>query len=691
MRNILIGLLTGFSIAFLPAVAGADTLLKPQKNQPSIEKEVVKQFQKNHYGKVDINDAFSEEVLNSYLDALDGTHSIFLASDIADFKAKYGHTIDDELKSGELTADFAIYNVYQKRRIEIDQWLLSQVKAGIDKLDLNNDETFNADRKDAAWPVDETARRELWMKQLESQVIDLRLGDMDDAEVQKRLTQRYTNELERLKQAEPTDAFASYMSAYAKTYDPHTNYLSPNQSEELNISLNLSLKGIGAELRSKNGYAEVVRLIPGGPAAKDGQLKPTDKIIAVAQGEKGEFTDVVGLRLDDTVRLIRGKIGSTVRLQVKPGDGRENKVINIVRDKVALKDQAASKKVITLKRNGKTEKVGLIRLPTFYNGTTKDVKKLLEELNDENVQGVIVDLRNNGGGSLDEVVNLVGLFMGPVPAVQIRDTQGDVQVAGDRDAQAVFSGPMAVMVNRLSASASEIFAAAMQDYGRAIIVGSPTFGKGTVQSVMPLSRDGKKGLITLTQAKFYRISGDSTQRHGVVPDIEYPSFLDPKEIGEEALPHALPWDKIDPIKYPKADFIKQSTKELTARHHARVKDEPDYQYLAKRIDLARERSQSQREGVSLSLEKRRAEQKDLQQKRLELVNTFREETGKPAFKDFKAFEEDQDKEESDAGLTPLRAGQHDKIDGYQKETANIILDIIEVFDDSEQPRVADAQ
>lgn len=686
MRKFLISLSTVFFLAFLPTMAGAETGLKPLANQSVIEMEVVSQFQKSHYGKVDINDAFSEQVLHSYLDALDGTHSIFLASDIADLTAKYGHAIDDQLKNGELTANFAIYNLYHKRRIAIDNWLLGKIKDGIDKLDLDDGGSFSANRKEAPWPADEAAQKKLWLQQLKSHIIDMRLSDIKNEDIQKQLTQRYNNELARLKQVEPTDAFASYMSAYAKTYDPHTNYLSPNQSEELNISLNLSLKGIGAELRSENGYAEIVRLIAGGPASKNGQLKPTDKIIAVAQGKKGEFTDVVGLRLDDTVRLIRGKIGTTVRLQVKPGDGGENKIISIVRDEVALKDQAASKKIITLKRDGKTQRIGLIRLPTFYNGTTRDIKKLLIELKKENVKGVIVDLRNNGGGSLDEVVNLVGLFMGPVPAVQIRDAKGQVQVAGDQDAEVVFAGPMAVMVNRLSASASEIFAAAMQDYGRAVIVGSQTFGKGTVQSVMPLSRDGKKGLITLTQAKFYRISGDSTQRHGVTPDIDYPSFIDAKEIGEEILPHALPWDKIRSLKYPKANFIQHATAELTARHEARVRDEPDFEYLAKRIELARDLNQHK--DVSLNINKRKAEQQELQQRRLALVNAYRKETNKPPFKDFKAFEKSEDKAAPADDLTPSDDASDKKPDGYQKETANIVLDIIDIFAESGRPKVA---
>lgn len=666
-------------VAFtLPVMALADyATLKPEKNQAKISSEVSEQLQENHYNRVDLDDAFSAQILNGYLDELDGNRSIFLASDIEKFKKQYADQLDDQIKESKLDADFEIYNTYQKRRIEIDEWLLKKVKAGVDKLDLTNDESVHIDRSEMAWPANEKTRRALWAQLLESQVIDMRLSDMEMEEVQKRLTQRYTNELNWLRQVEPTDAFSTYMSAYAHSYDPHTDYLSPRQSEELNISLNLSLRGIGAELRSVNGTAEVVRVIPGGPAAKAGELRPTDQIIAVAQGKKGEFTDVVGLRLDDTVRLIRGEIGSVVRLQIQPANGGELETISITRDEVELKDQAASKKIIPIERDGKTVKIGLVRLATFYNGTASDVRKLLEELNEENVAGVVMDLRNNGGGSLEEVVKLVGLFMGPVPAVQIRDANGSVALQGDRSAKPVFSGPLSVMVNRLSASASEIFAAAMQDYGRGIIVGSATFGKGTVQAVMPLDRKGKKGLITLTQAKFYRVSGDSTQRHGVTPDLEFPSFIDPEQIGEEILPHALPWDQIDPIDYPSADFIERALPSLQTSHDSRIKDDADFQYLAERIGLARERSQQK--DVSLVLKQRQQEQKTLQQKRLTLVNKYRQATGEKPFKDFAAFKESEDKKTPEDDLSPLVTADSDETDGYQKEAANILIDIMQLF------------
>ena len=369
--------------------SGEYQALAPEKNHSKISQEVSAQLQERHYNKVDLNDEFSEKILEAYLNELDGNHSIFLASDIKRFKKKYQHALDDEIQSGDLSADFDIYNTYQKRRIEIDEWMLERIKSGLDKIDLSNPESFNVDRSEAPWPATEDERHALWLKLLEGQIIDMLLSDMEAEDVEKRLTQRYENELKWLRQVGAIDAFTSYMSAYAHSYDPHTDYLSPRQSEELDISLNLSLQGIGAELRSINGYAEVVRLIPGGPAAKAGDLRPTDQIVAVAQGEDGEFVDVVGLRLDDTVRLIRGETGSTVRLQVMPGDGGELEVVTIVRDKVKLKDQAASKKIIEIEHEGQPAKVGLIRLGTFYNGTADDVEKLLKELKQEKVAGIV--------------------------------------------------------------------------------------------------------------------------------------------------------------------------------------------------------------------------------------------------------------------------------------------------------------
>jgi len=649
--------------------------LVPEDNQGEIDREIVKQLQQNHYNKVELNDAFSEKFFNAYLDELDGTRGVFLQSDIDRLRDKYEHALDDELKQGQTRAAFDIYNTYQKRRIQIDQWALDRIEQGIDSLNIDDDESFEIDRENAPWPANAAEREALWTKQLENQLINLRLNDLDEAEVEKRLTQRYSNELKQLRQTEPMDAFSAYMDAYTHSYDPHTDYFSPRRSEDFNIDMNLQLQGIGAELRSKNGYAELVRLIPGGPAAKSGKLKPTDQIIAVGQGESGEFTDVVGMRLDETVQLIRGEKGSTVRLQISSQDGSQTKTVVLVRDKIELKDQAARKQIIEIERGGQTVDVGLITLPSFYNGTAKDVKNLVEELKkNEDLAGIVLDLRNNGGGALGEAMKLTGLFMNSVPVVQIRDADGNVQVLGDRNDGPLYDGPLAVMVNRLSASASEIVAGALQDYGRAIVLGGQTFGKGTVQTLMPLS----EGQIKLTQAKFYRVSGESTQDRGVTPDLIFPAAIDPSKIGESALPNALPWDRIKPTTFPYSDEIVQLLDTLKRGHSLRIENDPDYQYRVDRIRLARQQSEKTR--VSLNLEERRAEQETLKQQSLKLANVHRKATGEQPFENYAAFEESEegeDPQEQELSAHTLETG--DEVDAYQTESARILLDLVEAF------------
>lgn len=666
--------------------AGAGTAegykpLVPEDNQDEIDREIVEKLQEDHYNKIELDDTFSRKFFNAYLDELDGTRSVFLQSDINRLRDKYGDALDDELKQGQTRAAFEVYNTYQKRRIQIDQWALKRLEEGIDSFDINNDETFDVDREKAPWPVDAQAREALWTQQLESQIINLRLNDLDTDDIQKRLVQRYTNELKQLRQADPVDAFSAYMDAYTHSYDPHTDYFSPRRFEDFNIDMNLQLQGIGAELRSKNGYAELVRLIPGGPAAKSGKLKPTDRIIAVAQGDDGEFVDVVGMRLDDTVQLIRGEAGSTVRLQVTPADNSQAKTVTLERAKIKLKDQEARKQVIKRERNGKQARIGLITLPSFYNGTADDVEQLLKELKKEDVAGVVLDLRNNGGGALGEAMELTGLFMSSIPAVQIRDADGNIQVLGDRNDGPLYDGPLAVLVNRLSASASEIVAGALQDFGRAVVVGSQTFGKGTVQTLLPLS----EGQVKLTQAKFYRVTGGSTQDRGVTPDISYPSVVDPEQIGENALPNALPWDRIEPTTYPYSNEIAQLLGRLRALHDRRVDDAPDYRYRIKRIALARK--QSEKKQISLNLAKRRAEQKALKQQSLSLANTHRKAIGKKPFEDYDAFEKSEE-DKTTGSEAMIRSENSEEIDAYQTESAEILLDLVQLMIEQQESNAA---
>lgn len=649
--------------------------LMAEDNQGAIDREIVEQLQENHYNKVALDDDFSKKFFDAYLDKLDGTRGVFLQSDIQRLRDKYVHALDDELKDGQTRAAFDIYNTYQKRRIQIDQWALDRITQGIDSFDIRNDESFEIDREQAPWPADAPEREALWIKQLENQIINLKLDDLDDDEIEKRLTQRYNNELKQLRQTEPVDAFSAYMDAYTHSYDPHTDYFSPRRSEDFNININLQLQGIGAELRSKNGYASLVRLIPGGPAAKSGKLKPTDRIIAVGQGQDGEFTDVVGMRLDETVQLIRGEKGSTVRLQISPADNSQTRTITLTRDKIELKDQAADKQIIEVERDGEQVDVGLITLPSFYNGTAEDVKKLVQQLKqNDDLAGIVLDLRNNGGGALGEAMKVTGLFMNSVPAVQIRDADGNVQVLGDRNKGPIYDGPLAVLVNRLSASASEIVAGALQDYGRAIVLGGQTFGKGTVQTLMPLS----EGQIKLTQAKFYRVTGESTQDRGVTPDITFPAAVDPSKIGESALPNALPWDHIKPTTFPYSDEIEQLMGVLKRGHRMRVRHDPGYQYRVNRIRLARQQSEITQ--VSLNLDERRAEQHALKQQSLELANTHRKATGKEPFEDYDAFEKSADDDNAEGQQIGANPGSKpDEIDAYQTESARVLLDLVEAF------------
>lgn len=649
-------------------------------NQDDIDREIVEQLQERHYNKVALDDNFSEKFFNAYLDELDGTRGVFLASDIEHLRQKYAHTLDDELKSGETEAAFAIYNTYQKRRIQIDQWVLDKLEDGIDAIDVNDEESFDVDREDAPWPATAAEREALWTQQLENQIINLRLTDLDDKEIQKRLEQRYNNELKQLRQTEPVDAFSAYMDAYTHSYDPHTDYFSPRRSEDFSINMNLELQGIGAELRSKNGYAELVRLVPGGPAAESGKLKPTDRIIAVGQGDDGEFVDIIGMRLDEAVQLIRGEKGSTVRLQISPDDNSQNRTISLVRDKIELKDQAANGRIIEIERDGETVEVGLITLPSFYNGTAEDVKKILQSFAEENdIAGVVLDLRNNGGGALGEAMKLTGLFMNSVPAVQIRDADGNTQVLGDRNNGPVYDGPLAVLVNRLSASASEIVAGALQDYGRAVVLGGRTFGKGTVQTLLPLS----EGQIKLTQAKFYRVTGESTQDRGVVPDILFPAAIDPEKIGESALPNALPWDHIEPTSFPRSDQIARMLGTLKAEHAQRVADDPGFQYRVKRIALARDRSEQTE--ISLNLAQRRAEQDAIKRKTLALANAHREAIGKSPFENYQAFEDSEESDDPEIEeLKSQATGRAGEIDAYQTEAARILLDMIDAFENKQR-------
>ncbi|MFP8967825.1 carboxy terminal-processing peptidase [Pokkaliibacter sp. CJK22405] len=610
----------------------AKDVLQPDADHASLSKTIVTALTDNHYQTLPVDNKLSGEMLDRYLDDLDPTHSLFLTTDIEILHKNLKDQLDDQLKSGKLKDAFDIFNAAQRRRFERMNYQLDLLAKGPEAYELNKHEEMLTDRKKAPWPADEAALHDLWRKQMKSSVLSLMLTDKTEEEATQTLERRFTNQIKRLRQTNNEDAFQIYMNAFAELHDPHTQYFSPQTSENFNINMSLSLEGIGAVLQSEDEQTKVVRLVAGGPAEKSKQLNPADIIVGVAQGDDGEMVDVVGWRLDEVVDKIRGPKDSVVRLQIIPAGSadKKTKIVRLVRNKVKLEDQAAKKKVIDIPQaDGKAPMhVGVITLPTFYmdfqaaqNGdpnyksTSRDVAKLIEELKKDDIKGLILDLRNDGGGSLQEANKLIGLFIRQGPTVQVRDAKGRVNILGDSDPSVAYDGPLIVLVNRLSASASEIFAGAMQDYGRALIVGSQTFGKGTVQTVLPLP----SGQLKLTQAKFYRISGQSTQHKGVVPDISFPTLIDNDQIGESALDHALPWDKVRPLRYPLYGDYGFILDELRQRHLERTGNDPDFDYM---VNLMKRQTALRKETTTplwldaLKSEREKNEAWDLQQENI---------------------------------------------------------------------------
>ncbi|MBD9499759.1 carboxy terminal-processing peptidase [Pseudomonas sp. BGr12] len=640
--------------------------LQPDRDQVIASLNIVELLKRHHYNKPPLNDERSAKIYDSYLKTLDPARMYFTAADIDQF-APWRTQFDDFLKSGELEPGFTIYKRHLDRLKERLDFALATLNKGVDKMDFNTDESLEIDREKSPWAKDSAALDDLWRKKVKDEVLRLKIAGKDNKAIQEQLTKRYKNQLMRLEQTRSEDIFQAYINAFAQTYDPHTQYLSPDSAENFDINMSLSLEGIGAVLQSDNDYVKVVRLVPAGPAEKSKQIATSDKIIGVAQG-KGEMVDVVGWRLDEVVKLIRGPKGSQVRLEVIPSTNAPNdqtsKIVTITREAVKLEDQAAKKSEITIDHEGKNYKLGIIDVPAFYldfkayragdpdyKSTTRDVKKLIAELQKDKVDGIVIDLRNNGGGSLQEATELTGLFIDQGPTVLVRNSDGRVDVLNDDEGKAFYTGPMTVLVNRLSASASEIFAGAMQDYHRALIVGGQTFGKGTVQTIQPLNH----GELKLTLAKFYRVSGQSTQHQGVIPDIAYPSIVDDKEIGESALPDSMPWDTIKPALKAQADPFKPFLDQLRTRHDARTEHNADFVYARERLALAQELMKEKT--VSLNEAKRRAQQTSIENRQLAMENALRKSKGQEPLKELKKEdenalpEEDKTKPQDDAYLT----------------------------------------
>ena len=578
--------------------------------------QLVTELEKSHYNQLKYDDSLAAQHLNEYIDALDPRKLYFTAKEIEQFKAR-SEGLDDEVKRGELVTITDLFSAYHDRRLQRLRDLVDYLPSKIAQLDFSKDESIIVDADRISWATSTEELRGRWRKQFKSDVLNLKLTDKPLDDIVDTLQKRYAYQLKSAEQVTETDVFSVYANALTSLYDPHTSYFSPRRTENFNIEMSLSLEGIGALLQQDQDYTKVSRVIPKGPADKQGELQPSDRIVGVAQGSSGEMIDVVGWRLDEVVNLIRGEKGSTVRLEVIPADqyaSGERREIVIVRNEVKLEEQAATSTIIDVERNGRALRIGVIDLPTFYidfdalnrgdpeyRSTTRDVSRLLSELEAEAVDAVLLDLRDNGGGSLREANELTSLFIEYCPSVQIRHSSEQVWRDGKRRKSAFYDGPMGVIVNRLSASASEIFAGAIQDYGRGLIIGTQSFGKGTVQTLKPLA----EGQLKITESKFYRISGDSTQHRGIEPDVTLPVMYNPEELGESTLDYALPWDQINAIRHPLYGDLSSVIPELIEASQSRQMSDPKMLLLQEQIALAG--AESDIETISLNLEQRLAD------------------------------------------------------------------------------------
>lgn len=662
------------------------TTLAPSHAQQITTLEVVRKLQIQHFEKHTIDDTFSLSFLDNYLRALDANRQIFEQADINALYKKYGATLDDTIKRGNVQPGFDIFNVYRSKHIALLEKTLADLPATVRAFDYKKEERIQTDRSEAAWPKNSKEIDHLWHERLKASALSLKLADKKTDDIIDLLSKRYKNQLDRLKKVRSDDVYQLYMNAFTELYDPHTNYLSPASSENFDISMSLKLEGIGAILSASDEYTQVVRLIHAGPAQKQGELQPMDKIVAVGQG-KEKMVDVVGWRLDEVVNLIRGPKGSTVRLEVIPAKAianDEHKTITIVRDEVKLEEQSVQKAMLNLQdENGVSHKIGILNVPTFYidfdavrkrdpnyKSTTRDAAKLLSELVKEGAEGIIVDLRDNGGGSLREANELTGLFIEKGPSVQIRQADNRTYVQAKNFFAPYYDGPMVVLINRMSASASEIFAGAMQDYQRAIVVGSPSFGKGTVQSLTDLSH----GKLKLTESKFYRISGKSTQSEGVTPDIALPSLYDESKIGESFLDKALANDSIAPADYRAYYNLKPIIESLSTLSKKRAANDADFIYIKKRTEYDKSRATDY---VSLNEQIRLRERETAKKELLKLLNEKRQAKGLDALTSL-TDADNKDKESNEDKATLASDADINKIDlddPYLNESARILLDM----------------
>ncbi|MBU0755872.1 MAG: carboxy terminal-processing peptidase, partial [Planctomycetes bacterium] len=578
----------GSSSAFAIPADAPD--FNPTALQSETLEQVLTRLNRSHYRRLLLDDALSEGLYERFLERLDPSRIYLLEEDLKEFEP-YRLKLDDALLQSDLTPAFNIFKRFQERRIDRMTFLVECIEKRFDALRFDGEEELVLSREETPWFTDRKAWDDLWYQQFKNDVLNLRLTGKTMEEIQELLERRYQGRLRRIQQINKDDVFRIYMDVFTESYDPHTSYFPPRIAENFDISMKLSYEGIGALLGLEGEYIKIARLIPAGPAEKEGTLQAGDRIVGVAQGEEDETVDVIGWRVDEAVDLIRGPKDTVVRLTILPAnqpDSGSTRIVSLLRSEVKLEEQAARKKIVELQEGEHRFKIGVIELPVFYmdfeaagqgdpdyKSSTRDVEALLAALKQEEVAGIVFDLRGNGGGSLQEACELTGLFLGGGPVVQVRDASGRIQVIRNPKEPAVYDGPLVVLVDRLSASASEIFAGAIQDTGRGLIVGSCTFGKGTVQNLTPI----EVGRLKITQAKYYRISGGSTQNRGVVPDLLFPQIYDPEQIGESANEEALPWDKIPPAKYTQIDQLTPFLPELQDLHAKRIAQDPEFTYF----------------------------------------------------------------------------------------------------------------
>ncbi|MCF6217493.1 MAG: carboxy terminal-processing peptidase [Gammaproteobacteria bacterium] len=685
LKKSLIGLLfLSIATPLIAAPPASSTPLEPLP-QHTISTRLITQFINDyHYKQTELTNQQSKLILEKYLTTLDPNRSFFTQQDIDSFE-RYQTTLDDALKRGDMSPAFDIFQRYSQRRIERADYALSRLPLA---FDFTIDELLTLDRSESSWAANGAALDEIWRKRVKNDVLNLMLANKEPDDIQEVLQKRYQRIKTHVTQTQAEDAYEYFINAYLRSIEPHTGYFSPRNSENFKINMSLSLEGIGAVLRIADEMTTVQKIIPGGPADLSQLIHAKDRITGVAQGEEGEMEDVVGWRLDDVVDLIRGPKDSIVRLQLLPkesGLDGPSKIITLKRNKIKLEEQQAKKSIIELPGNG-AKKIGVISIPTFYmdfegyrrgdddyRSTTRDALALIEALQQQGIDGLIIDLRNNGGGSLPEAVALTGLFIKEGPVVQIRDGKGKIKSDDDTDANIAYLGPLAVLVNRYSASASEIFAGAIQDYGRGVIIGEPTYGKGTVQTMVDLNRYVRSkelglGQLKLTMAQFFRVNGDSTQHRGVIPDIQFPTAEQDAKQGERSYDNALPWATIKPAKFTPYRQTGFQLNDVIQQHQQRITTNSGFEFLLAQAE--QRHIMEEKKSVTLLKEQRKQERKQLEESHDQRINTFRVAQGLAPLQDDEKVDEEAERKEHESTSDALKRVE-------LQETALILSDIID--------------